>query len=255
MLPVLAIVLAAAPLFTTPEQLRAAYKENPLAADKEFKNHSLDIFGRVTQVRSFAGNYAVMLGPLIGGTRCTLSENQLDEASTLKAGQLVGMRGRGAGEITASTWIADCAITWKGPLPGWKKGEQALLKIARYSDYCVTERVLPNMVEQANKNGMKIGPSITAEEFRLLLKQQSPDGGAWLKPAPAKKLDTVLDQMGKIRERAAQDLAKMGAKPVECTLPILVLAQGCETALTKPEVCAEPEVQEIIGKFLRLKDL
>lgn len=95
----------ASPAFrTSAVSLSTAYFDDPVAADRQYRDHLVQVTGDVARVeQDMAGQLAIILQggqSLLSGVECQVAQAQLDEVKALRSGQRILVRGYAAGKTT-----------------------------------------------------------------------------------------------------------------------------------------------------------
>lgn len=84
--------------------LSTAYFDDPVAADRQYRDHLVQVTGDVARVeQDMAGQLAIILQggqSLLSGVECQVAQAQLDEVKALRSGQRILVRGYAAGKTT-----------------------------------------------------------------------------------------------------------------------------------------------------------
>lgn len=89
---------------TSAVSLSTAYFDDPVAADRQYRDHLVQVTGAVARVeQDMAGQLAIILQggqSLLSGVECQVAQAQLDEVKDLRSGQRILVRGYAAGKTT-----------------------------------------------------------------------------------------------------------------------------------------------------------
>lgn len=84
--------------------LSTAYFDDPVAADRQYRDHLVQVTGDVARVeQDMAGQLAIILQggqSLLSGVECQVAQTQLDEVKALRSGQRILVKGYAAGKTT-----------------------------------------------------------------------------------------------------------------------------------------------------------
>ena len=104
----------ASPAFrTSAESLSTAYFDDPVAADRRYRDHLVQVTGHVARVeQDTTGQLAIILQggrSLLSGIECQIAQAQLDEVKDLRSGQRILVKGYAAGK-TIHVRLSGCAL-------------------------------------------------------------------------------------------------------------------------------------------------
>jgi len=88
-----------------------AYKKNEIAADQQYKDKTLEISGKISNISEMLGVMNVILdtGDFVTSVQCMMSESQRDSVATLNKGQFVTLQGENTG-MSLNIALRDCVI-------------------------------------------------------------------------------------------------------------------------------------------------
>lgn len=95
------------------ETLIKDYRENEVAADKDYKNKILEVEGEVFQVKKESINRVIVIlqeSKSYWGVKCQLNKIYEDEAGDLRAGDKVTIIGRCVGIRNNFPYLSNCRI-------------------------------------------------------------------------------------------------------------------------------------------------
>jgi tRNA_anti-like len=101
------------PMAVTSKDLVKSYKENEVAADGKYKDKTLAVTGKISNIAETFGTYSVQLEgvDIIVSVQCTFADSEKDAIAKLKKGQTTTLIGKGDG-MTAGLYVGltDCKI-------------------------------------------------------------------------------------------------------------------------------------------------
>lgn len=88
-----------------------AYKKNEIAADQQYKDKTLEVSGKISNISEMLGIMNVVLdtGDFITSVQCMMSESQRDTVATLNKGQFVTLQGQNTG-MSLNIALKDCVL-------------------------------------------------------------------------------------------------------------------------------------------------
>lgn len=214
-----ALAEEAAEVDPTPTKARAltkAYKENELAADGQYKDKPLLVFGVVRQVRkeavgdSFAAFAALDSGEPALEVRAYLASEATEAGQALKKGDLVAAKCTGNGSKEGHPLLKECSMTVL------KLDElKPALRFARSVELCL---------------GKKLEALAEAGELK----------------------DAAVVMAGKkAGAKAEKDLAKAKLAPIDCANPALNLLGQCDGADAQTAECKFPLIAASVAALQR----
>lgn len=104
----------ASPAFrTSAVSLSTAYFDDPVAADRQYRDRLVQVTGDVARVeQDMAGQLAIILQggqSLLSGVECQVAQAQIDEVKVLRSGQRILVKGYAAGKTT-HVRLSGCAL-------------------------------------------------------------------------------------------------------------------------------------------------
>lgn len=100
-------------------RLYAEFEDNGLAAEQKYKGQIIDVTGKVENIdRDILDDIYVTLegDEYFGSIQCYFGEQQLNDATSLKSGATVTIKGRCTGKI-GNVILKDCLINYKSTSP------------------------------------------------------------------------------------------------------------------------------------------
>lgn len=220
------------PPLLSPKRLLADYEKNEVAADARYKGKVIALPGVVEEIRKSAFDSIfvdVATGDRFRKVSCNFSKSAEAQVAELEKGQLVQLRGVGGGSVMSQPLLKDCALVWAGKKPDELKGKQAVIDAkhaAKSLEMCGLEIA-------AERTGRSV------EEVRAAIEKGA---GA----------DSQARQLQQMIATAKSELDRMGVPPLDCRLPLLLLAATCDDLGSDmgPE-CRAPEVKRVVDNLQR----